>query len=65
VKLPFDEAFRRDAARVRLRFNCEDCTHFDGTSRCVHGFPLEKHRRAQYEAGTADAVCFCKEFELI
>ncbi len=61
--IPQDQRFRDEAARSKLRWNCEDCAYFDGLARCVHGFPTERHRAARYEDPTAD-VLFCKEHEL-
>lgn len=50
-----------EAARFRLRFACEDCSHFDETRElCNHEYPSEP-RRADL---TNDAVVFCKEFEI-
>lgn len=60
-----DERFRRERARYRLRFTCEDCALFDPqTERCAHGFPTERHRTARYDDPDA-RLLFCKEFELL
>ena len=52
-----------EAARVHLRFACEDCAHHvEERQRCSLGYPNEVHRReAPTETGK---FVFCKEFEL-
>ena len=48
MKFLQDHAFKREESALRLRWNCEDCVHFDpSNTRCVHGFPVERHLRAQ------------------
>ena len=59
-----DARFRLETAEARLRWHCESCAMFDGSERCVHGFPTENHREARYRDPDAD-VLFCKEFELV
>jgi hypothetical protein len=50
-----------EAGRFRLRFACEDCSHFDDANElCNHEYPSEP-RRADLKK---DAVVFCKEFEI-
>ena len=63
MKIPQDETFRAEAARFRLRWNCEDCVLFDPAAGCAHGFPTHRHRQSRYEDPTADLL-FCKDFDL-
>ena len=58
-----DDAFRREAARCRLRFGCEDCAHFDPErGACAEGFPNAAHRGVDVER--VSSLEFCKSFEL-
>lgn len=61
MKTRVDLLLLNEASRFRLRFACEDCSHFDEPSDgCNHGYPSEP-RRADLEK---DVVVFCKEFEM-
>jgi len=65
--VPRTDRFDEEAARLRLRFACEDCFFFDARrERCRHEWPTAPHRRARTERPIAegDEVVFCKEFEL-
>lgn len=58
-----DEALRREAHLVALRFACEDCAHRrDDLERCSLGFRASPARRAALE--DAATLEFCKSFEL-
>jgi hypothetical protein len=57
-----DARFVEEATHFKLVMHCEDCTHFDPDGdRCVHGYPIDAHRRRPLEEG----VVFCKEFEAL
>lgn len=63
MKIYVDERLQNEAREYRLRFNCEDCVHFDAAeARCSEGFPCEPHRRRELVLG--EALLFCKHFEL-
>ncbi len=58
-----------EARASALRFECDDCAHFDPDAtppRCAHGYPVAPHRPgplARLEEARGSVV-FCKEFEL-
>jgi hypothetical protein len=63
VKTTVDERLTREVSRYRLRFQCEDCAHFEPErGRCANGYPADPHR-ARPLAGRP-SLEFCKEFEL-
>lgn len=63
MRIPQDERFREERAAHALRFTCEDCAMFDPRhEQCAHGYPIEEHRLARYEAPSAELV-FCKDFD--
>jgi hypothetical protein len=63
MQTPVDDSFRSDATRLRFRFRCEDCAHFEPDSgRCAEGFPNESHRATDLRQ--IDSLLFCKSFEL-
>jgi hypothetical protein len=63
MRTPVDDSFRADAARLRFRFQCEDCAHFEqGSGRCAEGFPNGSHRASDLRL--VDSLEFCKSFEL-
>lgn len=58
-----NDRLRDEACRYQLRFECEDCAHFEPVQQsCASGYPNQDHRRLPL-AGRATLV-FCKEFEL-
>ena len=63
MRLPQDDRFREERARLRLSFTCEDCALWDDArDACAHGYPTREHRRP--EPGADREVVFCKDFEL-
>lgn len=61
MKTGVDEQLRREAARYRLRFACDDCAHFDAESaRCSLAYPAAPRRDALEGA----ELELCKSFEL-
>lgn len=57
---------RQEAARVDLRWACEECAHFaPEAAACAHRYPVTTHLRAALERdeGRTEDL-FCKEFEL-
>ena len=58
-----DERLDREIRSFDLRFECEECAHFDRASgACSGGFPSAAHRRRARAPG--DTLEFCKSFEL-
>jgi hypothetical protein len=58
-----DDAFRDEASRFRLRFQCENCANFAvETATCANGYPNAAHRRV--ELTLVQELEFCKDFEL-
>jgi hypothetical protein len=58
-----DLVLRRQARQYSFRFGCESCLHFDVESRrCSSGYPVEPH--LSVDLSKAEALYFCKEFEL-
>ncbi len=63
MKTPVDARLVLEAHAGALRFECDDCAHFDDVAeRCAHGYPVAPHRPGPLIAGKT--VVFCKEFEL-
>jgi hypothetical protein len=59
-----DPSLRREAEAFRFRYGCEHCAHFDAERRgCAEGYPNAGHRDTAIEE--ADALEFCKSFELL
>jgi hypothetical protein len=63
---PARARLRLEAARVDLRWACEDCAHFaPEAAACAHRYPVTTHRRGAMELAEGRAEdLFCKEFEL-
>jgi hypothetical protein len=63
MKTSVDSRLRQEAERFALRFECEDCAHFEeGSGRCAEGFPNDVHRAGRLDG--SDRIVFCKRFEL-
>jgi hypothetical protein len=63
VKTRVDELFRKESQEFALRFQCEDCAHYDlATERCSNGFPSAAHRVRRLDV--VAEIEFCKLFEL-
>jgi hypothetical protein len=66
MRTAVDARLVEEASRAALRFECDDCAHFDDArTRCAHGYPVAPHRPGPL-AGLAfgRSIVFCKEFEL-
>jgi hypothetical protein len=64
MKTIVDEALRRSAHELRLRYSCEHCAHFDVEGGgCAEGFPNDMHRERRVESSAW--LEFCKSFELL
>jgi hypothetical protein len=62
-----DALFIEEAAACRLRFECDDCAHFDDArAACAHGYPVAPHRPTALGENVVvgSTITFCKEFEL-
>lgn len=64
MKTPVDERLSAEVKHYALRFQCEDCAHFEvERGRCGNGYPAEPHRARPLEG--LSSLEFCKEFELV
>ncbi len=73
MKTVVDARFLEEARRMRFRFACEDCVHFqaaEAEGRCSLGYPAAP-RRAELEGQPAEGtpagsrtVELCKTYEL-
>jgi hypothetical protein len=63
MKTVVDPLLVAEAREASLRFECDDCAHFDARrARCAHGYPIAAHRPGPLVVGKT--LVFCKEFEL-
>ena len=63
MKTRVDELFRKESHEFALRFQCEDCAHYDvAAETCSNGFPSAAHRVRRLDL--FEEIEFCKLFEL-
>ena len=58
-----DARLRSELAEFRVKYCCEDCTHFEAEGgECSLGYRALDHRARSIAPG--DVIVFCKTFEL-